>query len=285
MRFVAIDVETANADLASICQIGIVRFSGGQIEERYSKIINPEDVFEPMNVSIHGIRQADVLGSPKFPDIYPELVNYLSDEIVACHTHFDRIAIKQVVERYGLEPIQCNWIDTARVARRAWSQYAKSGYGLANISADLGIQFKHHDAGEDARAAGEILLHAIDHTGLSLSDWLSRIHKPIIERGPHETLAREGNPDGALFGEVVVFTGALSMPRREASDLAAAAGCKVTTGVTKNTTLLVVGDQDIRQLSGQEKSSKHRKAEKLISEGSSIRILQETDFCQLIGLD
>ena len=32
-RFVAIDFETANADLASICQIGAVTFEGGVVRE------------------------------------------------------------------------------------------------------------------------------------------------------------------------------------------------------------------------------------------------------------
>lgn len=31
MEFVAIDVETANADMASICQIGIAKYSKGKI--------------------------------------------------------------------------------------------------------------------------------------------------------------------------------------------------------------------------------------------------------------
>ncbi len=48
--------------------------------------------------------------------------------------------------------------------------------------------------------------------------------------------------------------------------------------VTKHTTLLVVGDQDLRKLNGQEKISKHRKAEQLIAKGQALRILGESDF-------
>jgi DNA polymerase-3 subunit epsilon len=85
-----------------------------------------------------------------------------------------------------------------------------------------------------------------------------------------------------LFGEIVVFTGALSMPRSEAADRAAAAGCRVDAGVTKETTLLVVGDQDLRRLHGYSKSSKHRKAEQLIAKGQSLRILGESDFRRIV---
>ena len=93
-------------------------------------------------------------------------------------------------------------------------------------------------------------------------------------------IRRKGNPKGSLFGEVVVFTGALVLPRREAADLAASIGCESASGVTKKTTMLVVGDQDIRQLAGHEKSAKHRKAEALMKKGQPIKILRETDFMQ-----
>ena len=74
------------------------------------------------------------------------------------------------------------------------------------------------------------------------------------------------------------------MPRRQASEMAAGAGCEVADGVTKHTTLLVVGDQDIRVLNGHDKSSKHRKAEELIAKGLPIRILTESDFASMVGL-
>jgi DNA polymerase III subunit epsilon len=63
--------------------------------------------------------------------------------------------------------------------------------------------------------------------------------------------------------------------------MAARAGCEIKNSVTKSTTLLVVGDQDIRRLAGNDKSSKQRKAEELIAKGAPIRILSESDFTRL----
>ncbi len=80
----------------------------------------------------------------------------------------------------------------------------------------------------------------------------------------------------------MVFTGELSIPRDEAADAASAAGCKVATSVTKHTTLLVVGDQDVRKLAGYETSSKYRKAEELIGHGQNIRIISEADFQRIV---
>ena len=67
MNFVSLDVETANASLASICQIGIVHFDNGQIIDKWSSLIDPEDFFDYMNISIHGIDEDHVDGAPPLP--------------------------------------------------------------------------------------------------------------------------------------------------------------------------------------------------------------------------
>ena len=73
LTFNAIDVETANADRASICQIGIVRAQNGEIAEHWQTLVNPEEWFDPWNSSIHGIDEEDVTGSPTIPEIYDDL--------------------------------------------------------------------------------------------------------------------------------------------------------------------------------------------------------------------
>jgi DNA polymerase-3 subunit epsilon len=283
ISFAAIDVETANADLASICQIGIVIFADGKVVDHLQSLIDPEDEFDAINVSIHGIDDTAVRGAPRFCDIASTVAKMIGDRIVASHMAFDRVALSRVHEKYRLAQIPCRWIDTARVCRRAWKQFSQRGYGLADVAAHCGITFRHHQAVEDARVAGEVLLRAISETGISLEEWLGRSNQPVDPQGSRTT--RSGNPDGALFGEVVVFTGALLMPRREAADLAASAGCAVVGSVGQTVTLLVVGDQDVRRLAGHQKSSKHRKAEELIGKGQAIRILTERDFSAMIGLD
>ena len=73
LTFNAIDVETANADRASICQIGIVHVRDGEIEDRWQTLVNPEDWFDPWNVSIHGIDEDDVRDSATLPEVRTEL--------------------------------------------------------------------------------------------------------------------------------------------------------------------------------------------------------------------
>lgn len=285
MDFVAIDVETANPDLASICQIGVASVQSGKIVDQWSSFINPEDFFDPINTAIHGIDEEQVRDAPAFANIYSEYQARTSAPVIVSHTGFDRVAIAMASEKYQLSVGEKIWLDSARVARRAWpDKYAVRGYGLANVAADLGITFKHHDAGEDARAAAEIILRACEMAALNLDEWIARVQRPIsLENAA--PIRRQGNTEGVLFGECLCFTGALDIPRREAADLAAMAGCNVESGVTKKTTILVVGDQDVQKLAGHDKSSKHRKAEALIEKGHAIRILRETDFKKLVSFD
>ncbi|TPI31160.1 transposase [Mesorhizobium sp. B3-1-6] len=282
MRFVAIDVETANARMRSICQIGIVVFEHGKEVASDVVLINPGEEFDGMNISIHGIDESQVVGEKTFPQVSPWLAEYARDQVVVCHTHFDRVAITQAHDHHRLPAVSCRWLDTAKVARRAWPQFAQSGYGIRNLANSFGIPFRHHDALEDARTAGLILLRAIDQSGQDLDQWLFRV-KLSLSGHPKGGERRDGDGDGPLLGETVVFTGSLSIPRREAADLAHMAGGAVDTGVTKATTVLVVGDQDLLRTNGNPKSSKHLKAEGLAATGQPIRFLAETDFMALVA--
>jgi DNA polymerase-3 subunit epsilon len=285
--FVAIDVETANPNMASICQIGIAGYLGGQLVLQWKSFVDPTDWFSPVNVGIHGITTEMVAGAPAFQELAPVLRKYLEGNVVVCHTPFDRVSIHRAFDAHGLVAPTSRWLDSARVARRTWKEVSRRGYGLANVCRLINHEFAHHDALEDAKAAGQVLLAAMESTGLSVEDWLRRVERPIdlpsAEAG--RSVALEANPEGPLFGEVMVFTGALQIPRQKAADMAAQIGCHVGVSVTRQTTMLVVGDQDLDRLSGHVKSIKHRKAEQLIAKGQAIRILAESDFMRLVDLE
>ena len=163
--------------------------------------------------------------------------------MLVSHTAFDRVAIERAYDRYGLPVPRWTWLDSSRVVRRAWPQFAQSGYGLAEMAVHCGITYRPHDATEDARAMAGVLLRAMRKSGLAVTEWLTRVRRPIID-GPEGRIARAGVEGGPLAGDVVVFTGVLSMPRRDAAALAASVGCKVKEGskaVGADVTMLVVG--------------------------------------------
>ena len=172
LTFNAIDVETANSNPSSICQIGIVSVRDGIINERVSLLVNPETEFRQSNVRLHGVDEIAVRNSGNLLLLEPHLRGLLEGSVLVSHTGFDRRAVDAAMERYGLRPLRARWLDSATVARRAWPERYRRRWNLALIARDLGISFRHHDAVEDARAAGEIVLHACRHTGLDIAGWL-----------------------------------------------------------------------------------------------------------------
>src|SRR3972149_367320 len=205
MNFIAIDVETANADMASICQIGLARFEKGVLVDEWNTYVYPEDYFDDLNVAIHGINESAVKDAPTFPKLVSTLHTRLKGNVVVCHTHFDRVAIHQAALRYNVTTPECTWLDSARVARRTWVECASKGYGLYDVCKMLGREFRHHDALEDAKAAAYILVAASNKNGLDIDGWLKRVRQPI------DPIKREGNPEGTFYGEVLVFTGSLKI--------------------------------------------------------------------------
>ena len=279
-RFIAVDVETANKNPASICQIGLAFVDHENHITVQSFYVNPKSRFNPSFISIHGITLDMVRDSKTFSEHYSDLRETLESAPLVQHSSFDKTAIDAACERDDLPEILASWYDSVVITRRAWPELrSRGGHGLANLKKVHRLKFKHHDAGEDARAAAEIVLLAERQTGLTMEE----LATPKRSRKARQTtIALEGRADGPLFGESVCFTGQLSISREEASIYAARLGIAVKTTVSKKVSMLVVGDQDLSQLAGHSKSGKHRRAEELVANGHTMQIIGESDFMQLL---
>mgnify|MGYP001568513570 FL=1 len=182
--FISIDVETANNDISSICQIGMVRFENGVAVESYDKLINPQTFFLGMNTSIHGIDAEMVRSAPKFFEIFDEIDAWLSSGIVTSHSYFDRSAIYRAIIENLIPQKAYSWLDATTIIRRTWPKYSKRGYGLGNLARDFEIEFKHHDACEDARVSGELLCKALADGEYTLTQWHEILtHRKKAKRG------------------------------------------------------------------------------------------------------
>jgi DNA polymerase III subunit epsilon len=283
--FVAIDVETANPKVDSICQIGLVKFQNGAVVSSLEKLLDPEDYFDDFNSYIHGIFENDVKGCETFKDAYNVIVDFIGDNAVVSHSGFDKASLLQACLKYNLPQINTFWIDSAKVARRTWDFCRYKGYGLKKLCRRFKIELDHHDALSDAKAAGVIFCKAMTDTGMNISQLYDRSKKGLILNEIRKDSSEyQPNPDGHLYGEEVAFTGTLSIPRKDIAKIAANAGCAINTSVKKTTSIVVVGVQDLTKLSkGLDKSSKQIKAEELISQGNEIKILTENDFISLLN--
>ncbi|MDC1381797.1 exonuclease domain-containing protein [Octadecabacter sp.] len=170
-RFISLDVETAGKTIGGICQIGLCFVSDTARLQTYSVLVDPEEPFEPFNTDLHGIGADTVAGAGTFPTVYAELFDLLNTHSLVQHSTFDEKAITAACARYGLPMITSHWTNSVTVARQAWPALkGAGGHGLATLKKHLRLEFHHHDAGEDARAAATVILRAEDVLGMPLSD-------------------------------------------------------------------------------------------------------------------
>ncbi len=169
-RFIALDVETAGKTIGGICQIGLCFVSDTGDVQTYSVLIDPEEPFEQFNTDLHGICAGTVAGAGIFPTVYAALFDLLNTHSLVQHSTFDEKALTSACARYGLPMITSHWTNSVTVARHAWPALkGAGGHGLANLKKHLGLEFHHHDAGEDARAAATVILRAESALGMQLS--------------------------------------------------------------------------------------------------------------------
>lgn len=159
MNFVALDVETASTEIGSICQIGIAHFSAGKLSRVESHLVHPQTRFAASHTALHGIRAEMVAHASTWDDVYVSVRPDLLGKVVVSHTFFDRNSIFQACCRSRLSMFSyVRWIDSCEVARSAWPELDR--HSLASLTRHLGLPHRAHDAGEDARVAGQVYLLA-----------------------------------------------------------------------------------------------------------------------------
>lgn len=174
-RFIALDVETANSDASSICQIGIACVRHDGAIETFATYVNPRCRFSGFNVQLHGIGPDHVATAPDFGTAFARLAPLLGPHPLIQHSSFDKRAIDQACALSALDASSWQWSNSVTIARRAWPEFiGNGGHGLSHLKRQLGLHFEHHDAGEDARAAALVVLQAEARLGRTYDEILTR---------------------------------------------------------------------------------------------------------------
>ena len=246
------------------------------------------------------ITPADTINSPTFPDVWKEVQTYLQNKIVVAHnTSFDMYALKSAFDKYGMEYPTFDYFCSLRIAR-----YIIKGcysYSLDVVLDHLGINMgQHHKADNDSRGCAVLLLKCLEIDGSKLEELEDKYnfhrgkfapnkfqaqlkkekvykYKSIIESLESKTdLVDENN---YFYGKSVCFTGTCKYGlRKDLLQKIKDVGGIPMDSVTKDTNVLVVGQQDYRVVGEDGMSGKQKKALKLLEKGFDIEILSETEF-------
>lgn len=167
MTVVAIDFETANEQRSSPCAIGLAWIEDGAITQVEHHYIRPIDMrFSGWNIAVHGIRPADVEDADEFPAVLGRLQARIETATVIAHNaSFDISVMRRTCELYGLPYPRFDYICTVQVAKNTWPDLPSAK--LDAVCGFLGVDFKHHDAAQDAYACGSVALAAVEATRAS----------------------------------------------------------------------------------------------------------------------
>ncbi|WP_075726762.1 exonuclease domain-containing protein [Corynebacterium aquilae] len=160
-NFVALDVETANADNGSICQIGLARVINGHIVETFSSLCTPPGAlnhFEEGNINIHGIHPEDVANAEDFATVWQRAAEFIGDALVVSHyVQFDATAVSRALDAAGITTAPLTTACSLALSRA--TDVGQERNGLKPMCAALGIDLRnHHDAEADAVACAEIFI-------------------------------------------------------------------------------------------------------------------------------
>ena len=160
MDFAAIDFETATSRRDSACSVAVVEIKGGQVTDSYYTLIQPPgNEYFWYNTKIHGITAQDTAKAPDFAGIWPELEAHLAGRIVVAHNaQFDMGVLQACLAHHGLTAPSFIYCDTVAIARKSWPELAN--HKLDTVGHFLHLQFRHHDALEDAKACAAIPVYA-----------------------------------------------------------------------------------------------------------------------------
>jgi DNA polymerase-3 subunit epsilon len=161
MNFIAIDFETAHADIP--CEIGLSRVENGQITESKSWLIKPAcfPFMNPWNERVHGISSADLAFASTFDDLWSELKPWFEDNYLVAHNaSFDMRVLRSVLGYYDLAIPWSEYFCSVSLSRKVWKELP--GHSLGVLCQFHNIQFHHHRAGDDAKACAIIALKAFE---------------------------------------------------------------------------------------------------------------------------
>lgn len=275
---VILDTETtglANDD--EVIEIAVIDTQGSVL---LNTLVKPTKPMSANNEAsrIHGITNTDLSNAPSWCEVQEQLLNVISGKhVLIYNAAFDTRLMNQTAYLNDYYEVEYS---RAVCLMKLYSQWfarfhggdIKTRHKLVDAAAFCGVAVKNaHRALDDCLISLGVLQYMQSNCE-EIQNYTERTQR----------IKTEANPNGHLYGETVVITGDLSLPRAEIQQLAADAGCRCTASVSPKTTILVLGEANLSAIKGT-MSSKEQRARELQAQGNPIRILTEQEFMTLLN--
>jgi len=158
--FAAIDFETANSSLSSVCSVGIIIVRARVITEKFYSLIRPEpEWYSYWNTRTHGLTLKDTAKAEVFPFVWSRIAVKLNGlPLVAHNSPFDRACLKAVHRVYQMDYPDYEFFCTCRASHRVFGKELPN-HQLHTVAERCGhIITNHHNALADAEACAAIAM-------------------------------------------------------------------------------------------------------------------------------
>lgn len=157
--FAAIDFETANEQLSSVCSVGIVVVRNGIIADNFYSLIQPEpNYYSYQNSCIHGLSNTDTDNADIFSIVWKQAEPLIGElPLVAHNKGFDEACLKAVFKTYMMDYPDYRFYCTLAESRRQLTHLPN--HKLPTVAEECGyILSNHHNALADAEACARIAM-------------------------------------------------------------------------------------------------------------------------------
>lgn len=182
MKWIAIDFETANANRASACSVGVVVYDDKKEIECWSMLIKSKrkyGYFDWRNSKIHHITSQDVKEANGFDVFYYRLMKYFDEAVFVAHNaDFDMNVFKECCLSWNLEVPKLYYFCTVKLAKNCFP-FLKH-HRLNDCCQMMNVELNHHDALSDAKGCAMIVKYCMEEQNENeLEKWIKRNHIPV----------------------------------------------------------------------------------------------------------
>ena len=161
--YVVFDIETTglSAKHNKIIEIGAVKVKSGEVIDRFSEFVNPEEPIPYQIEQLTSINDAMVEGAPTIDVILPQFIEFCGDAVVVAHNaSFDTGFIKKFAKDMGIN-FRNTILDTMTLSHLLLPELGK--YTLDRLCKEFNIiNNHHHRAVDDADATYQIFFKLLD---------------------------------------------------------------------------------------------------------------------------
>lgn len=293
--FCVVDLETTglNPVYDEIIEVALLKVRDNKVIDSFTSLIRPETVYvdedddgniigkyyiDDFIVDLTGITNEMLAEAPTLKENFEEILGFIDNDVVVGHNvNFDiNFLYDFAAGNYNKELSNDFW-DLMKLSRRILKDI--DHHRLIDLADFFGYTFTGHRALNDCQATLDIMTLLKSYANEHEIEYATLPRKKALNLKAIEATETEIDRENYFYDKSICFTGKLDhFTRKEAAQICVNLGAKCENSVTKHTNLLVLGGFDsVSNVKGN-KSSKLKKAEKLILSGQDLVIMDEKLF-------